>query len=125
MENRPTYRELWDRVQSADDRACDGGFQDSDCRFCKEVSRFCEEATPSAQHATTSMQSAIHAISGPKMESGWDLLGLHHPSSRKGLEPSEAGYLRGRQIRLDPAPIRRDGGTVRYIGATHCPSSAG
>jgi hypothetical protein len=37
MENRPTYRELWDRVQAADDWACNGGFQDSDCRFCKEV----------------------------------------------------------------------------------------
>jgi|NGEPerStandDraft_6_1074524.scaffolds.fasta_scaffold31150_6 hypothetical protein len=37
MENRPPYRELWDRVEAADDWACNGGFQDSDCRFCKEV----------------------------------------------------------------------------------------
>ncbi len=37
MENRPTYQELWDRVQAADDVACDGGFQDSDCPSCKEV----------------------------------------------------------------------------------------
>jgi hypothetical protein len=37
MENRPTYQDLWDRVQAADDWACNGGFQDSDCRFCREV----------------------------------------------------------------------------------------
>jgi hypothetical protein len=37
MENRPPDGELWDRVEAADDLACNGGFQDSDCRFCREV----------------------------------------------------------------------------------------
>ena len=85
MENRPTYRELWDRVQAADDWACNGGFQDSDCRFCQEVVTTLEEAPSPVHNVVTSMQSAIPANSGtPTLESGWDLIGHHHPSRPRG-----------------------------------------
>lgn len=35
--NAPSYNELWDRILQADDTACDGGWQDSDCPWCRRV----------------------------------------------------------------------------------------
>lgn len=37
MNLNPSHRELWERVVLADDTACNGGWQDSDCRFCQSV----------------------------------------------------------------------------------------
>ena len=36
-ENRPTWNELWKRVVDADDVACNGGWQDGDCSWCRSV----------------------------------------------------------------------------------------
>ena len=37
MNLNPSHHELWNRVEQADDIACNGGWQDSDCVWCRMV----------------------------------------------------------------------------------------
>ncbi len=67
MKNNPTYEELWERVKRADDLACDGGWQDSDCPFCQgvvKVLRGGSDFCPDCGHINALGHDCAHWVCG-------------------------------------------------------------